>query len=376
MQGSASGGSWAVAAQRAARVFLCARCRPAYLQYTLCNLQAAQMAGREDSRDGGTVQAAAAQQPQGVQQQAPSSLQQALGQQGEPGSLPPLPPLPPGRPAAQAAARIIRHSCDLLALPTRVACTALTFQHRMDCDELPPERLAAACVFLAAKVEEASVRTNDMLNAVTAWRLAAACSGSGSRSDAARDGGGSSTGAANGGGPAAGSPAAAPPPSAGVPGPEEPAAPAPAGEAEAALAAAAAAFPYLVGEAYAAAKRQLILDEQLLLRRLRFDLGAGSDQPHRHLYVLAHCWGAAPAALRAATCLLNDAVAHCSAYGGPALLPATAAAAALHVGARLAGQQVNPAGWWRATGVSDGDMAAACGLLMDMLGLPQADAMQ
>ncbi len=142
------------------------------------------------------------------------------------------------------------------------------------------------------------------------------------------------------------------------------------------MAAAAASFPYLVGDAYAAAKRQLILDEQLLLRRLRFDLGAGSDQPHRHLYVLAHYWGASPAALRAATCLLNDAVAHCSAYGGPQLLPATAAAAALHVGARLVGQEVSPQGWWRTIGVSDGDMAAACGLLLDMLGLPQEEAEQ
>ena len=52
----------------------------------------------------------------------------------------------------------------------------------------------------------------------------------------------------------------------------------------------------------------------------------------------------------------------------------TAAAAALHVGARLVGQEVSPRGWWRTIGVSDGDMAAACGLLLDMLGLPQEEA--
>lgn len=238
------------------------------------------------------------------------------------------------------------------------------------------QRLAAACVFLAAKVEEAPVRTNDMLNAVAAWRLATTCSFS--------DGGCSGTipaaaAPAEATSPPAGSPAAGQPPAAasaedaGNPAAQPPAVETDAG---AAAAAAAASFPYLVGDAYAAAKRQLILDEQLLLRRLRFDLGAGSDQPHRHLYVLAHYWGASSAALRAATCLLNDAVAHCSAYGGAQLLPATAAAAALHVGARLVGQEVSPRGWWRTIGVSDGDMAAACGLLLDMLGLPQEEAAQ
>lgn len=245
----------------------------------------------------------------------------------------------------------------------------------------PPllQRLAAACVFLAAKVEEAPVRTNDMLNAVAAWHLAAACSsGSAGICNGAIAGAGAAalSAAVNSGSPPAGSPAAGQPPQAeATQGLGEPAA-SPAEEPGGAAAAAAASFPYLVGEAYAAAKRQLILDEQLLLRRLRFDLGAGSDQPHRHLYVLARCWGAAPAALRAATCLLNDAVACCPAYGEPPLLPASAAAAALHVGARLAGQEVSPQGWWRASGVGDGDMAAACGLLLDMLGLPHRGATQ
>lgn len=235
----------------------------------------------------------------------------------------------------------------MLALPPRVACTALTFLRRMPPDELPPEvggqpagmavagcyvpqraampvnistelplpnpnrhvqRLAAACVFLAAKVEEAAVRTNDMLNAVAAWQ----------------------------GGPAAATDAAA-----------------------------LARSPCLVGEAYQAAKRQLVLDEQVLLRRLRFEIGV--EQPHRHLYALAHCWAAPAAALRLATCLLNDCVARCPSYGGAEMPPATAAAAALHLGGQLCGQPVQPHGWWRAAGITDQALAGACNALLDML---------
>ncbi len=130
-------------------------------------------------------------------------------------------------------------------------------------------------------------------------------------------------------------------------------------------AAALAAFPCLVGEAYQARKRQLITDEQLVLRRLRFDIGC--DQPHRHLYALAHCWGASRAAVRVAACLLNDGLCRCPAYAGPAMQPATAAAAALHVAAQLCSQAVQPPGWWRATGITDAELQAACGMLLDVL---------
>ena len=170
------------------------------------------------------------------------------------------------------------------------------------------QRLAAACLFLAAKVEEAAVRTNDMLNAVAAWQ----------------------------GGPAAATDAAV-----------------------------LARFPCLVGEGYAAAKARLILDEQLLLRRLRFDIGA--EQPHRHLYALAHCWGAPTAAVRLATCLLNDCVARCPGYSSDALPAATAAAAALHLGGQLCGHATQPQGWWRAAGISDQGLAAASCALLEML---------
>lgn len=170
------------------------------------------------------------------------------------------------------------------------------------------QRLAAACVFLAAKVEEAAVRTNDMLNAVAA---AHDCSGGAWPPDAAT----------------------------------------------------LAAAPCLVGDAYQASKRQLILDEQLVLRRLRFDIGV--EQPHRHLYALAQCWGASRSAVRVAACLLNDCICHCPQYGGPDMQAATAAAAALHLGAALCGQAVQPPGWWRATGVTDAALRTACGALLE-----------
>ena len=181
------------------------------------------------------------------------------------------------------------------------------------------QRQAAACIFLAAKVEEAAVRTNDMLNAVAAAAAAAApVAHVGIGPTAAMDGVDLAT------------------------------------------------FPCLVGEAYQQRKAQLILDEQLLLRVLRFDIGV--DQPHRHLYVLAHCWGATSEAVRAAVCLLNDCVCSCPIYGSDAMPPAAAAAAALHLGAQLSGQALQAVGWWRATGISDEAMQRCCTSLLDLVG--------
>jgi hypothetical protein len=248
-------------------------------------------------------------------------------------------------PDPPVAAWLVRQSCDLLALPNRVVCTALLFLHRVEAtnavDLVPKvigiqgicavkmlrlftylsctsntmrshlflvlQRLAAACIFLAAKVEETNLRTNDMLNAVE----------------------GVAAGAANGGGISL------------------------------------SHFCCLVGGDYAAQKQRLILDEQLLLRHLRFDLVV--EQPHRHLYILAQCWGASLQALRLAICLLNDAVCCCEAFGSADMPPATAAAAALHVGAQLCGQGLYPHGWWRAVGISDDAMRAACRALLDLL---------
>ena len=134
-----------------------------------------------------------------------------------------------------------------------------------------------------------------------------------------------------------------------------------------------ARFPCLVGEAYQQRKRQLILDEQLLLRRLHFDIGV--DQPHRHLYVLAHCWGTSREAVRLAAALLNDCVCCCPAYGA-AVQPAAAAAASLHLGVTLCGQVVQAAGWWRATGVADEAMRGACNAMLDLLTEQQGQAQQ
>jgi hypothetical protein len=172
------------------------------------------------------------------------------------------------------------------------------------------QRLAGACIFLAAKVEEAHVRTNDMLNAIAATAQAL------SPADAAE----------------------------------------PAEQAR---------FSCLVGDAYQAAKRQLIEDEQLVLRVMHFTIAV--EQPHRYLYMLAHCWGASLEAVRMATCLLNDVMTHCPCYNTAGLPPATAATAALHIGAQLCGQAVQPAGWWQAMGIADKAMRQACSTLLGML---------
>ena len=61
-------------------------------------------------------------------------------QQREPaGRVTPLPPLPLPPPLLRAACSTVRHACDLLALPSRVACTAITFLHRVAVEELSAE---------------------------------------------------------------------------------------------------------------------------------------------------------------------------------------------------------------------------------------------
>ena len=61
----------------------------------------------------------------GMQQQAAEAPQLSLDPS-------PLALGPPG-------AATVRFACDMLALPPRVACTALTFLHRFTCEQLPPE---------------------------------------------------------------------------------------------------------------------------------------------------------------------------------------------------------------------------------------------
>ena len=60
-------------------------------------------------------------------------------QQREPAGGAPLPPPPLPPPRLRAACSTVRHACDLLALPSRVACTAITFLHRVAVEELSAE---------------------------------------------------------------------------------------------------------------------------------------------------------------------------------------------------------------------------------------------
>ena len=77
---------------------------------------------------------------------------------------------------ATAAPDLIKRSCDMLGLPTTVTCTALAFHHALKAAtfadaaalELRADesRTGTACIFLAAKVLEAPLRTNDLSNVV------------------------------------------------------------------------------------------------------------------------------------------------------------------------------------------------------------------
>ncbi len=68
------------------------------------------------------------------------SVMQNLEQRGQP-TAPPAGPSTGAPPALlpAAVAEAIRGACDMLALPPRVPCTALTFLRRMPPDELPPQ---------------------------------------------------------------------------------------------------------------------------------------------------------------------------------------------------------------------------------------------
>ena len=91
----------------------------------------------------------------------------------------------------------------------------------------------------------------------------------------------------------------------------------------------------LAGDAYYASKQQLIIDEQLLLRLLRFDVDTA--QPHKWLYVFAVVLEASQDAVRLAVCLLNDGMVNtrlCTQHP-----PDVLAAAALQAAALLLQQQ-------------------------------------
>ncbi|GAB4815395.1 hypothetical protein N2152v2_002441 [Parachlorella kessleri] len=243
-----------------------------------------------------------------------------------------------------AVCELVRAAGDLLNLPPRSISTALVFCHRFahttseNFDGLDPERVASSCIFLASKVEESALRTNDLLNAVRHLHEAALKQPGGSQPgrmwEAAADAEGI---APPEGGAGMGSQSSL-------------------GE----------QCPVLVGDAYYVAKAQLIHDEQVLLRMLRFDIGV--EQPHKYLYCFAETLKAPGVIVRLATCLVNDSLVYLQTC--ISLRPEAVAAAALHVASVVAGApllQPEQGSWWEALGLQTEGVEKACSQLTVML---------
>ena len=122
----------------------------------------------------------------------------------------------------------------------------------------------------------------------------------------------------------------------------------------------------LVGQEYYARKRQLILDEQLLLRSLRFDLTGTADQPHKWVYAFCVSLRVSRSALRLATCLVNDSLLR----AGLRHPPAVTAAAALEIALQLLQEQVGAreeAPWPELVGLQPAAVAQARDVLSAMM---------
>eukprot|EP00887_Chlorella_sp_A99_P006180 scaffold3.g6180.t1 len=227
-------------------------------------------------------------------------------------------------------ADLIKRSCDLLQLPPAVAVAALSFYHAFrhkaaqheECSNMAAsvQRTVTACIFLAAKVQEAPLRTNDLVNAVF-YLLA--------------------------------SPDAPAPPDP-VAGAAEPPLP----PAEQQRLQPLTKADMLVGEAYTRQKDLLIQqDEQTLLRVLQFRIDV--EQPHKYLFCFCRVIGATRAEVGVATCLLNDMVT--SGVGTQGYRPAELAAAALHAAAQIVYPERPADGWmlgrWARLGLREADVS-------------------
>ncbi|KAL6786046.1 CYCR1 [Auxenochlorella protothecoides x Auxenochlorella symbiontica] len=227
----------------------------------------------------------------------------------------------PGTPAATTG-QLIRAVGDVLSLPHRTVVTALYLYWRLQLateeegagegTAWTQERILPTVVFLAAKVEETCLVTNDLLNVASLL-----CASPSAYQRPPPD------------------PLATPPPA-------------------------------LVGGTYYAAKALLVLDEQRALRTLRFDLRV--HHPHPHLLALAGARRAPRPLLAAALCLLGDALAGCACAARHR--PGPLASAALHVASVLivprqrdGGPPCEPGplehGWWRALGLCNAQVEAA-----------------
>lgn len=192
---------------------------------------------------------------------------------------------------------LIRAGANLLNLPTKAICTALVLCHRLrrsatrDFD-VRDERLAATCLFIGSKVEEAALRTNDLLNVIHYLSQHSTFSWSSHTKQRADHSEHNQTTNKN---------STVLNLTLNMPG-----------------------CDFLVGDSYYAAKAQLIADEQLLLRLLHFNIYV--EQPHKYAYCLAKVWQSSNKVLRLATCILNDVLVYldlCISFPALALAAAT-----------------------------------------------------
>lgn len=216
-------------------------------------------------------------------------------------------------------------AAELLRLPFPVTETALTLLHRYSREKgtaLTSDDIAP-CIFLASKVEEAPVRTNDMLNTLEYLRQCQQ-----------RQRGSTLV--------------AEPPPLQNM---------LPAVDAM-----------VLVGDLYYAKKQELIIREQSLLRLIHFNVVC--EHPHRYLFNFGRALHCPARMLHLAVCLVNDSL--CTTQLSLDQSAANVAAGALHLSSLLLGQAwelpfKDNCSWWDALGVHLEKIEAVGAAMLAML---------
>lgn len=126
-------------------------------------------------------------------------------------------------------------------------------------------------------------------------------------------------------------------------------------------------FTALVGQSYYNLKQTLILDEQYLLRTIDFDIVV--EHPHKYLLNFAKAIGAKRSLVQAAVSLLNDSIVYsnlCLSHQ-----PADIAAASLQLGVCILGSDISLPNWestsgWTALGIDAERLEHIANMLLDM----------
>lgn len=126
----------------------------------------------------------------------------------------------------------------------------------------------------------------------------------------------------------------------------------------------------VVGDEYYAAKEQLFIAEQALLRTMRFELGA--QQPHKHLLNYVALLELSQHAAAAAVCVLNDAVAYTRVVCTHSAA-VVAAAALQHVLATTTATGGDEGVVSRGRSSKEQQVAVASGQWVGLVGLPDAE---